>query len=60
MLIGYCDADWTGSADDRKSTSEGCFFLGKNLVSWFSKKQNFVSLSTTEAQYIAEEVASLS
>jgi len=32
-LIGYCDADWAGSADDRKSTSEGCFFLGNNLVS---------------------------
>ncbi|KAA0058482.1 putative mitochondrial protein [Cucumis melo var. makuwa] len=28
ILVGYCDADWTGSADDRKSTSGGCFFLG--------------------------------
>ncbi|KAA0047612.1 Copia protein [Cucumis melo var. makuwa] len=45
--------DWAGSADDRKSTSSGCFFLGNNLVSWFSKKQNCVSLSTTEAEYIA-------
>ena len=32
-LMGYCDADWAGSADDRKSTSEGCFFLGNNLIS---------------------------
>jgi len=32
-LMGYCDADWAGSADDRKSTSGGCFFLGNNLVS---------------------------
>ena len=53
MLVGYCDADWAGSADDRKSTSGGCFYLGNNLVSWFSKKQNCVSLSTAEAEYIA-------
>jgi len=52
-LMGYCDTDWAGSADDRKSTSEGCFFLGNYLVSWFSKKQSFVSLSTAEAEYIA-------
>jgi len=53
MLIGYCDADWAGSADDRKSTSGGCSFLGNNMVSWFSKKHNSVSLSTAEAEYIA-------
>ncbi|KAL0560154.1 hypothetical protein IC582_000548 [Cucumis melo] len=52
-LVRYCDADWAGSADDRKSTSSGCFFLGNNLVSWLSKKQNCVSLSTAEAEFIA-------
>jgi hypothetical protein len=52
-LIGYCDADWAGTADDRKSTSGGCFFLRNNLISWFSKKQNSVALSTTEVEYIA-------
>ncbi|XP_058762416.1 secreted RxLR effector protein 161-like, partial [Vicia villosa] len=53
VLTGYCDADWAGSADDKKSTSRGCFFLGNNLISWFSKKQNCVSLSTAEVEYIA-------
>ncbi|CAM8959928.1 unnamed protein product [Rhodiola kirilowii] len=52
-LVGYCDADWAGNAEDRKSTSGECFFLGNNLVSWFSKKQNSISLSTAEAEYIA-------
>ncbi|XP_019173231.1 PREDICTED: uncharacterized protein LOC109168701 [Ipomoea nil] len=52
-LAGYSDADWAGNADDRKSTSGGCFFIGKNLVAWLSKKQNSISLSTAEAEYIA-------
>ncbi|CAM8905532.1 unnamed protein product [Rhodiola kirilowii] len=51
-LVGYCDADRAGSAEDSKSTSGGCFFLGNNLVSWFSKKQNIISLSKAEAEYI--------
>ena len=37
---------------ERKSTFGGCQFLGRSLVSWSSKKQNCVSLSTTEAEYI--------
>ena len=52
-LAGYLDADWVGSVDDRKSTLGGCFYLRNNLVSWMSKKQNFVSLSTAEVEYIA-------
>ncbi|KAK0571634.1 hypothetical protein LWI29_019229 [Acer saccharum] len=52
-LVGYSDADWPGNCDDRKSTLGGCFFLGNNLVSWFCKKQNSISLSTAEAEYIA-------
>ena len=53
ILVGYCDADWAGNIDDRKSTSGGCFYVGNNLVSWSSKKQNSVSLSSSEAEYIA-------
>ena len=52
-LVGYSNADWAGSVDDRKSTSGGSFYLGNNLVSWISKKQNSVSLSIVEAEYIA-------
>ena len=51
-LVAFSDADWAGCADDRKSTSGGCFFLGSCLVSWLSKKQNSISLSTAEAEYI--------
>jgi hypothetical protein len=51
--IGYSDADWAGCKIDRKSTSGTCQFLGRFLVSWASKKQNSVALSTAEAEYIA-------
>lgn len=53
LLAGYSDADWAGDSDDRKSTTGGCFYIGNNLVSWYSKKQNSISLSTAEAEYIA-------
>lgn len=53
MLIGYCDADWADNANDRKNTYGGCFFLGNNLISWFSKKQNCVSLRMAEVEYTA-------
>ncbi|KAH9780167.1 hypothetical protein KPL71_007985 [Citrus sinensis] len=52
-MIGYSDAYGAGNADDRKSIIRGCFYLGNNLVSWHSKKQNSISLSTAEAEYIA-------
>jgi hypothetical protein len=51
-LIGYSDADCAGCKIDRKSTSGTCQFLGRSLVSWASKKQNSVALSTAEAEYI--------
>jgi hypothetical protein len=49
-LIGYSNADYAGCKIDRKSTSETCQFLGRSLVSWASKKQNSVALSTAEAE----------
>jgi hypothetical protein len=56
-LQGYTDADWAGSVVDKKSTSGCCFTLGSAMVSWCSRKQISVALSTTEAEYIALSVA---
>jgi hypothetical protein len=52
-LIGYSDADCAGCKIDRKSTLGTCQFLERSLMSWASKKQNSVALSTAEAEYIA-------
>jgi hypothetical protein len=38
VVVGYSVVEWVGNADDRKSTSEGCFYVGNNLVAWMSKK----------------------
>jgi hypothetical protein len=53
-LIWYSDSDYVGCKVDRKTTSWTCQFLGRSPVSWSSKKQTFVALSTTEARYVAE------
>ena len=55
VLAGYSDANWAGNADDRRSISGGCFYVGNNLVSWISKKQNSISLSTAKAVYIVAD-----
>jgi hypothetical protein len=52
-LIGYSNSDYAGCKVDRKSTSGTCQFLGRSLVSWSSKKQTFVTVSTAEAEYVA-------
>ena len=57
-LTGYSDADWAGDMDDRHSTSGNVFFLAGRAVSWLSKKQATVALSTAEAEYVALSAAS--
>nr|GFA32130.1 integrase, catalytic region, zinc finger, CCHC-type, peptidase aspartic, catalytic [Tanacetum cinerariifolium]GFA32338.1 integrase, catalytic region, zinc finger, CCHC-type, peptidase aspartic, catalytic [Tanacetum cinerariifolium] len=51
-LTGFSDADYAGCKDTFKSTSGGAQFLGENLVSWSSKKQDCTALSTAEAKYV--------
>ena len=52
-VVGYADADWAGDQSSRKSTSGYIFVLGNGAVSWGSKKQSVVALSTVEAEYIS-------
>ena len=56
-LIGYSDADWAGDVDDRHSTSGNVFLLARGAVSWLSKKQATVALSTAAAGYVALSAA---
>ena len=51
-LEGYVDSDWAGNVADRKSTSGCCFSMGSGVISWFSRKQSCVALSTDEADYV--------
>nr|GEX69666.1 putative ribonuclease H-like domain-containing protein [Tanacetum cinerariifolium] len=52
-LVAYSDSDYGGATQDRKSTTEGCQFLGRKLISWQCKKQTITATSTTEAEYVA-------
>jgi len=51
-LVGYSDSDFARCKLDKKSTSRTCHLLGSSLISWHSKKQACVALSTTEVEYI--------
>jgi hypothetical protein len=53
QITGYSDADWAGDKSDRKSTTGYCVFINGNIVSWCTKKQQTVALSTMEAEYMA-------
>ena len=52
VIARYSDVDWVGNVVDRKNTSSTCFFIGDCPMAWLSKKQNSISLSTTETEYI--------
>jgi hypothetical protein len=52
-LVGWTDSDYAGDYDDRKSTSGYAFTMGTGAISWCSKKQPIVTLSTTEAEFVA-------
>jgi len=52
-IIGFFYSNFAGCKVDRKSISRTCQFIGQSLVSWSSKKQNSVALSTAEAEYIS-------
>lgn len=52
-LVGYIDSDYVGNLEGRKSTLGYVFMLSSGVISWSSKKQPIVTLSTTEAEYVA-------
>ncbi|GJW92910.1 ribonuclease H-like domain-containing protein [Tanacetum coccineum] len=62
QLIAYSDADWAGCPATRRSTSRYCVFLGDNLLTWSSKRQDTLSRSSAEAEYrgVANAVAETS
>ncbi len=56
-MLGYCDADWSGDLEDKRSTTWFVFMIGGGAISWSSKRQPTIALSTTEAEYMANTQA---
>jgi hypothetical protein len=56
-LVGYTDSDWAGDTDTRRSTAGYVFNLGSGAISWQSKRQSAVALSSCEAEYMGQTQA---
>ena len=52
-LVGWTDSNWAQDPDDRRSTSRFAFDVGEGVISWSSKKQPTVAMSSVEVEYIA-------
>ncbi|XP_042028443.1 secreted RxLR effector protein 161-like [Salvia splendens] len=57
LLSGFVDANWAGDPNDRRSTTGYCFSTGSAVISWCSKKQETLALSSSEAEYVATTMA---
>ncbi|XP_073219863.1 secreted RxLR effector protein 161-like [Cicer arietinum] len=55
-LVGFTDVDWCGDIDDRKSTTSYVFTINNSPISWYSRKQSIVVLSTCKAEYVAASI----
>ncbi|CAL1265951.1 unnamed protein product [Larinioides sclopetarius] len=53
VLRAYADSDWANDPTDRKSTSGNLFMLGNNPILWNSKRQNCITMSSAEAEYVS-------
>ncbi|GBM47187.1 Retrovirus-related Pol polyprotein from transposon TNT 1-94 [Araneus ventricosus] len=53
VVYGYFDSDWGNSQEDRKSYSGYCFMLSNSVISWESRKQKTVTLTSTESEYMS-------
>ena len=56
-IVGFSDADYLGDPDDRHSTSGNVLLMSSGPISWLSKKQTIVTLSTAEAEYVTLSIA---
>jgi hypothetical protein len=56
-VLGYCDVDWGGDLEDRRSTTRFVFIIEGGAISWSSKQQPTITLSTTKVEYMANTQA---